>query len=215
MIKLISILIVCLILSYLSDKVICFLCGEIEKNLKRLIVSNICMLSLFLAVCIKYGKSVDTIKYLLLIPFILIVSIIDIYSRNVYDLTVLSGIMVQGIIFIISLKHGYIEWSYVFGLIIGVTISYILAVTTKSLGYGDVGFYGLCCFALGREEAFYLIGLSFLTAFFYYIVIFIFKRDRLRRVIPFTPFISLATIIIILTENRLLELYVSFLYKIT
>ncbi len=215
MIKLISILIVCLILSYLSDKVICFLFDEIEKNLKRLIVSNICMLSLFLAVCIKYGKSVDTIRYILLIPFILIVSIIDIYSRNVYDLTVLSGIMVQGIIFIISLKHGCIEWSYVFGLIIGVTISYILAVTTKSLGYGDVGFYGLCCFALGRGEALYLIGLSFLTAFFYYIVIFIFKRDRLRRVIPFTPFISLATIIIILTENRLLELYVSFLYKIT
>jgi len=94
MIKLISILIVCLILSYLSDKVICFLCDEIEKNLKRLIVSNICMLSLFLAVCIKYGKSVDTIRYILLIPFILIVSIIDIYSRNVYDLTVLCKTLI-------------------------------------------------------------------------------------------------------------------------
>ena len=215
MIKLISILIVCLILSYLSDKVICFLCGEIEKNLKRLIVSNICMLSLFLAVCIKYGKSVDTIKYLLLIPFILIVSIIDIYSRNVYDLTVLSGIMVQGIIFVISYKFGCVEWSYLFDLIIGVAISYILAVTTKSLGYGDVGLYGLCCFAIGNGYALYLIGLSFLAAFFYYIVIFIIKRDMLKRVIPFTPFISLSAVIIILTESRLLEMYFRFLYKIT
>ncbi len=205
----------CLILSFLSNKTIYFLCNEIEKDFKSTLIVNICMLALNFAVYIKYGRTLDTIRYILLIPFILIISIIDIYSRNVYDLTVVSGIMVQGIIFVISYKIGCVEWSYLFDLIIGVAISYILAVTTKSLGYGDVGLYGLCCFAIGNGYALYLIGLSFLAAFFYYIVIFIIKRDMLKRVIPFTPFISLSAVIIILTESRLLEMYFRFLYKIT
>ena len=215
MIKIISIFILCLILSFLANKIIYFLCDEIKKDFMITLIVNICMLALNFSVYVKYGRTIDTIRYILLIPFILIISIIDIYSRNVYDLTVVSGIMVQGIIFVISYKFGCIEWSHLFDLIIGVAISYILAVTTKSLGYGDVGLYGLCCFAIGDGYALYLIGLSFLAAFFYYIVIFIIKGDLLKRVIPFTPFISLSAVIIIMTESRLLEMYFSFLHKIT
>lgn len=188
------------------------------RNKKIILMLIFVILSIFF-ICIKYDEKVMIIKYLSLIPFLIIISIIDIYTRNVYDIAVVSGIMVQGIIFIISSKYSYIEWNYILSLIIGIAISYILAILTKSLGEGDVGLYGLCCFALGIDYTVYIFGLSFILAFLYYVVVFFivkfFKKDwRISRVIPFTPFISAAALIIIFTENSILEIYFDLIYRL-
>ncbi|WP_296646171.1 prepilin peptidase [Romboutsia sp. 13368] len=143
----------------------------------------------------KYGITIQSIKYLSLIPFIIIISIIDYHTTYIYDITVISGIIIQGILLFISpdIKK------YLLAFIIGIIVPYIIAKTTKGLGEGDIGLYGLCCFALGKNYSLYLIALSFVLASVYCVYILLAKSDKIRK-IPFAPFISLATVLIILTN---------------
>jgi prepilin signal peptidase PulO-like enzyme (type II secretory pathway) len=80
-----------------------------------------------------------------------------------------------------------------------------LAKITKGLGDGDIGLYGLCCFALGKNYSLYLIVLSFILASVYCVYILLAKSDKIRK-IPFAPFISLGTILIMITNYDILNL---------
>ena len=91
-------------------------------------------------------------------------------------------------------------------LLVGIIIPYILAKVTKGLGEGDIGLYGLCCFVLGKNYSIYLIFLSFILASIYCMYILLTKSDKIRK-IPFAPFISLATILIILTNFDILNFW--------
>ena len=88
-------------------------------------------------------------------------------------------------------------------MLVGIIIPYILAKITKGLGEGDIGLYGLCCFVLGEKLFNILIFLSFILASIYCMYILLTKSDKIRK-IPFAPFISLATILIILTNFDIL-----------
>ena len=57
--------------------------------------------------------------------------------------------------------------SHIKGLFIGVVLSYILAKVTRSLGDGDIGFYGLCAFVIEEQYCLYMIFLSFMLASIY------------------------------------------------
>ncbi len=104
---------------------------------------------------------------MVLIPFLIIISIVDYYTIYVYDITIVSGIIVQGIIFGFFNIAQFDYINHIFGLLIGFIIPYIIAKLTKGLGYGDVGLYSLCCFALGNNYGFYVIVLSFILAFLF------------------------------------------------
>ena len=109
----------------------------------------------------KYGITPQSIKYLSLIPFIIVISIIDYHTTYIYDITILSGIIIQVGVFLISPDVK----TYISALLIGIIIPYILAKITKGLGEGDIGLYGLCCFALGKKL------LNILNIFIFYISI--------------------------------------------
>ena len=147
----------------------------------------------------KYGITQQSVKYLSLIPFIIIISIIDYHTTYI---TILSGIIIQCGVFLISPDVKM----YITALLIGIIIPYILAKITKGLGEGDIGLYGLCCFALGKNYSIYLIFLSFILASIYCVYILLTKGDKIRK-IPFAPFISLATILIILTNFDILNIW--------
>ena len=119
-----------------------------------------------------------------------------------YAITVINGIIMQGILLFISTDIK----KYLLAFIIGIIVPYIIAKTTKGLGEGDIGLYGLCCFALGENYSLYLIALSFILASVYCIYILLVKSDKIRK-IPFAPFISLATVLIILTNFDILNFW--------
>ena len=94
---------------------------------------------------------------MILIPFLVIISIIDFRTTYVYDITILSGIIMQSVILLLSKELNIGLMSHIKGLVIGIIISFLLAKVTKSLGDGDVLFYGLCSFVLGQEYTLYMI----------------------------------------------------------
>lgn len=211
------IIIISLFFAHLINKSLDIFCARGKKNLYNMFFIYIITVVLSVLIYLKFGISVECVQYMVLIPFLIIISIIDYYTIYVYDITIVSGIIVQGIIFLVFcniVKFDYIN--HIIGLAIGFVIPYIIAKLTKGLGYGDVGLYSLCCFALGNNYGFYVIVLSFILAFLFFAVLYItkiFKGISIKRQIPFTPFISLSTIIIIFTEYNIFDFYYSLLYK--
>ena len=198
----IYIILVSTIISYICNKQVYKICEELNKSKFNTIIIYISIILSMVLIYIKYGITSQSIKYLSLIPFIIIISIIDYHTTYIYDITVINGIIMQGILLFISTDIK----KYLLAFIIGIIVPYIIAKITKGLGEGDIGLYGLCCFALGKNYSLYLIALSFILASVYCVYILLAKSDKIRK-IPFAPFISLATVLIILTNFDILNFW--------
>lgn len=208
-----TILIIFIILSYISEKIIYRLDNSMDKNLNNKILIFLPNMIIPILIYTKYELSMQTVSYMLLIPFLTIVSIIDFRTTYVYDITILSGIIMQSVIFLLNKELNVNSISHIKGLFIGIILSYILAKVTKSLGDGDIGFYGLCAFVLGDKYCLYMIFLSFMLASIYGGYVLLRKQKSIKSSIPFTPFISLATILIILTQKDIINLYFDILSR--
>lgn len=208
----IYIVIISLILAYLINKYLYKLCKDRDIKYYKNFFTYIIVMSTYLLIYCKYGLTVESIRYFSLIPFITIISIIDYYTTYIYDITIVSGIIIQGVIFLIYLNADFDNMSHIYGLLTGIMLSYMLAKLTKALGDGDIYLYGLCGIALGHGYGIYLICLSYLIAFVYCLLLFLMKKQRIKGKISFAPFISLSAITIMLTEYDILKIYFDILY---
>ena len=208
-----TIIIIFIILSFLSEKIIYKLDNNMDKNLSNKMLIFLPNMIIPILIYTKYNLTMQTISYMILIPFLVIISIIDFRTTYVYDITTLSGIIMQSVILLLSKELNIGLMSHIRGLVIGMILSFLLAKITKSLGDGDVLFYGLCSFVLGQEYTLYMIFLSFMLASICGIFMLLIKYKSIKSSIPFTPFISLATVLIILTQKDIMNLYFDILSR--
>ena len=156
------ILIVFIILSFLSEKIIYKLDNSLDKNLINKVLIFLPNMIIPILIYNKYETSMQTLSYMILVPFLIIISIMDFRTIYVYDIVILSGIIMQSVILLLSKELRMGLMGNIKGLCIGAILSYFLAKITKSLGDGDILFYGLCAFVLGKKYCLYLIFLSFI-----------------------------------------------------
>lgn len=199
-----------IIFAYIANRYMYKICDEIKKVSINTVLIYTIILSISVLIYQKYGITIESLKYIALLPFITIISIIDYHTNYIYDITILSGIIIQGIIFIITSKLDTNATSHIVALILGFLMPYILVKITNGLGSGDIGLYSLCCFVLGHNYTFYLIILSFILACVYCIYSLLIKNDKIIK-IPFAPFISMSTILIILTNYDILDVILTYL----
>ena len=207
------ILIVFIILSFLSEKIIYKLDNSLDKNLINKVLIFLPNMIIPILIYNKYETSMQTLSYMMLVPFLIIISIMDFRTIYVYDIVILSGIIMQSVILLLSKELRMGLMGNIKGLCIGAILSYFFAKITKSLGDGDILFYGLCAFVLGKKYCLYLIFLSFIIGSIYGIFILLTRKKSIKSEIPFTPFISLATILIILTQDNIINLYFDILSR--
>ena len=203
-----------ILLAYCSNKYLSNKRKEIGQITYSTFTIYFLIISLSILIYLKYGLTIDSLKYIFLLPFLIVISIIDYKTTFIYDITIISGIIIQGIILIGSISIEDNFKSHINALIIGFIVSFLLAKITKGLGDGDIGLIGLCSFVLGHNNELFLIGLSFMIAFIYCIYIIIMKNKSTKSKIPFGPFISLATILIMLTEKHILTIYFDIIEKV-
>ena len=203
-----------IILTYLVNKYLGYISKETNKITYNTNIIYFIIIALSICIYLKYGLTIESIRYIFLIPFLVGISIIDYQTTYIYDITIVSGIIIQGIILISSINLEKDFKSHIIALFIGIIFSYILAKLTKSLGEGDIGLFALCSFTLGHNYSMYMIFLSFMIAFIYCIYIILRKNKSIKDSIPFAPFISLATMLIMLTENYILTSYFDIMYNV-
>ena len=99
------ILIVFIILSFLSEKIIYKLDNSLDKNLINKVLIFLPNMIIPILIYNKYETSMQTLSYMMLVPFLIIISIMDFRTIYVYDIVILSGIIMQSVILLLS-KNG-------------------------------------------------------------------------------------------------------------
>ncbi|WP_101772539.1 prepilin peptidase [Peptostreptococcus faecalis] len=163
---------------------------------------------LFFIVCamIQYNEIfqysfLNRLMIIYFIPSMLIVVIVDIKERFIFDIDIISGIMIQvGIILIqctVFVCSGIECWSIIVNFSAGMlylfVISILIFILTKSMGAGDVLYFALIGLVNGLHGVLIIILISFLSSALYCVVMIIRKGNK-DGLISFTPFISIGFI---------------------
>ncbi len=167
----------------------------------------------FLVAYLSFGLSVESIYYIGLFSCLIIVGMIDLQHKSIYDITLvfflvfaiatqIIGIMIQPI-FIHEIKDSLL------GAFISYSFYFLIYYVSKKIykrevfGLGDVLFITVIGYYLGVENIFYVLFGPFYVALFYFLICkIIFKSElNMKSVIPFGPFISISTFVIIIFNN--------------
>lgn len=192
---------------------------EYFKNLKPNYILISITTIMFLGLVYFLGISISLLKYLTLIPMLLIAFCIDLKLQiipNRLTLTMFETGLVFTFIEVIS-NTGLglnIFINNILGMIIGGGIFLLITVIggiiagKEAMGFGDVKLMGALGLFLGRDNIIIVAVLSFLLAAVISIAILISKKKGANEYIPFGPFIVASAFIAIFIPTQLLQIIV-------
>jgi len=184
-----------------------------KEGLEYNYIFMIIMAILYIALLYKFGikkndilKNLDLIKFLILMPMIVLAFFIDFKHRiipNRLNLTLFE--VGLGITFVYGITNVNMAKDYILGMVIGaivfiaVTLLGKIASGKEAMGLGDIKFIGALGLYFGINSILEVILLSFvIAAFFSIILLFVRLLSKNKdRYIAFGPFIALSTIICI------------------
>lgn len=185
------------------------ICEDIQKNKSRDTLISAITVILLILIYNKYKISFEFVKYSVLIYFLMVISIIDYYTTYIYDVVIIGGILIGMIFLVVSYFYGYQYATYLHGMVFGIISSSLLIFLTKSMGWGDVEVYALCCLYIGFDYSLIMMMLSFIVGSVYGIFNILLKYKSKKDIIPFAPSIAIATVLVILTEYGILNWYIN------
>ena len=152
----------------------------------------------------KFGLSFDFLVCLVVAPTLVIITVIDIEHQIIPDVITLPGI-------IFGLAAGSYSIGYFnsfMGFLLGGGLFYLLAILSNGgMGGGDIKYIAAAGALVGWQKVLLII---FIGAFLGSIVglfqIVVQKKTR-KSLIPFGPFLAIATLITLFYGNLLLKLY--------
>ncbi len=169
---------------------------------------------LFVIVYLKFGLSIDFLKFVTLTSVLLVIGIIDYKTQYVYSSVIITGIAFGIIFLIITLITG--EKLNLTNIIIGAFIpSLILAIivlTTNGMGWGDVEIIFMIGIFLGLKLNLLNLFISIILGGVYAIYLIVFKKRNGKEAIAFGPYIVAATFITFICGNQILNWYVRTFY---
>lgn len=195
------------IISFILLKGKCRNCGE-QISIRYPLIEFLTGL-LFLSLYIVYGVSFELLKFMILIPFILVIGIIDLETTDVYFKTTLSGSISGIILLIIGNYLGFSYLEYIYGALIGGGVISLIIILTGGMGWGDAEICFLCGLFLGMRMTLLMLFISFVIGGIIGAILIIFKKKSHKDYIPFGPFIALAALFCIFFGEEILAWYFS------
>lgn len=169
---------------------------------------------LFLVTVMKFGVSLEALKYLLVIALLLPVALID------YDHTIIPDRLNVGI-FLTALSFLLLEvylgnaafrdlLNQLYGMVLGGGFFLFIAVVTKgAMGGGDIKLMAALGFLFGTADTLLLMFLSFIVGGALSSLLLLLKIKKRKDYIPFGPFICVSAFIVIFWGNQILNWYLN------
>ena len=173
---------------------------------------------LFLLTYFQYGATIYLVRYLLLIPFLIVIAMIDYDTMEVYAITTWAAIAL-GLLFLgVNLYLGEPVVTYIYGGLLGAgTIALIILLTklilgTEGMGWGDAELCGLCGLFLGFKLTLMMMFFSFVIGGIIGVYLLRIKKRSGRSEMPFGPSIIMATFLIMILGDKILNWYLNLFY---
>ena len=205
------------VLSYILLRRKCRFC----KEQISLIYPAVELLSglIFLSLFFWYGLSWEFASRLFLFTSLVVIFFIDLKHQLIPDVITLPGIAIGLAFSILSKSPSFLD--SLIGIISGGGLFYLVALAgdkifkKESMGGGDIKLAAMLGAFLGWQKILLVFFLaSFLGALAGIIFLILSPKLRENRLIPFGPFLAIATAICIFFGNRLVELYLNLLFRI-
>jgi leader peptidase (prepilin peptidase)/N-methyltransferase len=164
----------------------------------------------FVLIYNQYGMSMDTLKFLILAVFLIVIGFIDFYTTDVYAVTIYPCLAI-GVIFTLINKfylHNDIN-SYFIGLIVGLGVIGLIALITGAMGGGDVEIAALCGIYLGWSNMLVMIFFAFIVGAIISLILIALKKKTKKDPIAFGPFLAIGAMIAILFGNQIIKFYLN------
>lgn len=185
---------------------------------------------LYIGILYFYGLSIDTVKFMILIPMLISAFAID-YKLQIIPNRLTLSIFETGLIFtflsaLINTNAGMnIFINNMLGMIVGGGIFLIITLIggliagKDAMGFGDVKLMGALGLFVGWVEIIMISVISFLLAAIVSIVILISRKKKADEYIPFGPFIVIGALIVVFVPSDILlvglfKIFTLGLYKI-
>ncbi|MBZ9624831.1 prepilin peptidase [Clostridium sp. FP2] len=196
---------------FLSGK--CRGCGQ--KISIRYALVELATAILFLLTYFQYGVSIFLLRYLILIPFLIVIAMIDYDTMEVYTTTTWVAIAMGTVLLGVNFYLGQAVATYLYGALFGAGFIIIIILLSKliigieGMGWGDAEICGLCGLFLGFKLTLIMMFFSFIIGGIVGIYLLRFKKKNGRSEMPFGPSIIMATFLIIIWGDKILNWYLS------
>ena len=163
----------------------------------------------YLIIYIKYGLTLECLKYITFMTILIVVGMIDFDTTDVYFSITLTGI-IFAVLFIFANSYFYNDYKqYIFGGVFGVSIMTIIILLTNAMGWGDAEMYFFSGLFLGFKLMIVMMFFSFVFGAVISLLLVTFKKIDRKTPIPFGPFIGLATIFTIFFGSNIVLWYMT------
>ncbi|ADK13643.1 MULTISPECIES: A24 family peptidase [Clostridium] len=194
------------IVSYVILRGKCRNCGE-KISKKYPIVEFITGL-LYLMLYIKFGISIDIVKYVVFISILIVIGIIDFDTTDIYFKTTIVGLISAFVFLGIYYYNGLPIRTYIYGGIAGGGLLVLIILITKGgMGWGDAEICLICGLFLGLKFTFVMLFLSFIIGAIIGVILILSGKKSKKDYIPFGPFITAASVITVFCGQNILSWY--------
>ena len=189
----------------------CRNCGE--KISIRYALVEFTTAILFLLTYFQYGISIYLVRYLILIPFLIVIAMIDYDTMEVYTTTTWIAIAMGIVLLGVNFYLGEPVATYIYGGLLGAgTITFIILLSklilgTEGMGWGDAEICGLCGLFLGFKLTLMMMFFSFIIGGVIGVYLLSFKKKNGRSEMPFGPSIIMATFLMMIWGEKILNWY--------
>ena len=165
---------------------------------------------LYLSIYLKFGLTLITLKYCILVSILIVIGIIDYKTQFVYTSTTIFGAIV-GAIFIavqaVIYKNGVFD--SILGGAIGFGIIGVIVFLTRGMGEGDIEIATVCGLFLGIKLTLLNLFIAVIIGGIVGIIILSLKLKKAREKIAFGPCIAIGSIVSMLFGNEIIKIYLS------
>lgn len=166
--------------------------------------------TIFALLYYRFGYSFELVKYCIFTAFIIVISVIDLKTQDVYSITTYSGIAAGVvIIFLEKFLLGSEILTYFIGMLIGGGIIGLIVYATGGMGEGDIEIAALCGIFLGWKGILITLFFSFIIGGSFGVFLIVFRLKDRKDYIAFGPYLALGAIICIFFQQNILQYYIS------
>ncbi|WP_154674914.1 prepilin peptidase [Desnuesiella massiliensis] len=197
------------IISYLWLRGRCRYCKS-KISIQYLFVELLTPL-IFIFIYNSFGLSFYFFKYIIFISFLIVISLIDLKTTDIYMITTIPGIIVAlafAIIENLIYKDGI--YNYIFGSLVASLIIFIIVYLTEGMGKGDIEIFALVGMFVGVKVSILIILLSFVLGGLVAGTLVVTKIKNRQDYVAFAPFIASASLLSIFWGNRIIDLYFTY-----
>ncbi len=159
---------------------------------------------LYLLVALKYGFSLNSILYCIIVSMLIVISMIDLKHKIIPDGLIITGVII-GIIYILLDKT--IIFNRLIGLGMGLGLFLAIAVLTNAMGGGDIKLMAVLGLIFGIKGVLFITLFSFVIGAVISVALLTLKMKSRKDEIPFGPFISLSALIYIFYGTEIINWY--------